>query len=101
MIPPQDTTVKRWIAAFASRFSGLFGHLGQAPPRGARYDAFQAEIHEQLSAMGQFVLLDGLHHLEAREPLAVETRDLMRHKIGGLGSQFRQAAVERFPEGCG
>src|ERR1019366_2447581 len=50
----------------SSRGVGLFGGLLRQPaPRGRRNDSLQPKIHEKLGAMGQFVLLDSLHHFEA------------------------------------
>src|ERR1022692_1554564 len=86
----------------SSRGAGLFGGLlGQPAPRGRRHDPFQPKIHEELGAMGQFVLLDELQHFEARHPLPVEAGNHPGEKLGRLRGELFGALRYGFPQGVG
>src|ERR1019366_5614754 len=86
----------------SSRGVGLFGGLLRQPaPRGRRNDSLQPKIHEKLGAMGQFVLLDSLHHFEARHLLPVHSGNEVREELRRLGGQLRGTLRHRFPQGVG
>src|SRR5947209_7061816 len=89
VIPPDNTVTDRQprlqSRSTSARSSGLLRHTAA---RRYRHDTLQAQIHEQLLAMRELVLLDKLQHFQARDPVS-EPRNRLRVKFRRLALQLR------------